>query len=105
MDGLNCWEFKNCGRELGGKREKDLGICPASTYLPLEGVHDGIASGRACWVVAGTMCGGDVSGTFAEKLGDCLECDFYDLVRTDEGDGFLPILELLKMVDRRARLL
>jgi hypothetical protein len=105
MERLNCWEFRKCGRELGGNMEKEEGICPASTYLPLDGVHDGIASGRACWVVAGTMCEGEVSGTFAEKLGDCRDCEFYDLVRSEEGDGFMHTHELLNMVDRRARLL
>jgi len=105
MQRLNCWEFRRCGRELGGDREKDLGICPASTYLPLDGVHEGIASGRACWVVAGTMCSDKVSGTFAHKIGDCRECEFYELVRTEEGDGFLPTVELLTMVDNRSRLL
>ncbi|MFC1549612.1 two-CW domain-containing protein [Nitrospirota bacterium] len=105
MERLNCWEFRKCGRELGGKNEKELGICPASTYLSLEGIHDGIASGRACWVVAGTMCKDGVSGTLAEKLGDCRACEFYEMVMTEEGDGFMPTVELLRLVDRRARLL
>lgn len=105
MERVNCWEYTRCGRELGGINEAELGICPASTYLPLDGVHDGVASGRSCWVVAGTMCDGDPSGTFAEKLGDCRECGFYDLVKKEEGDGFMHTHELLNMVDNRSRLL
>ncbi len=105
MEKLNCWEFKKCGRELGGTREHELGICPASTYIALDNMHDGIASGRTCWVVAGTMCGGYVAGMFASKLGDCRKCDFYELVYAQQGDGFIPTVELMKMVDCRARML
>jgi len=105
MERLNCWEYKKCGRELGGSSEKQLGVCPASTYISLDGMHDGIAAGRACWVVAGTMCMGKVSGTFAEKLSDCRKCDFYKLVESQEGDSFTHTTVLLQMVDTRAGLL
>ncbi|MDH3390750.1 MAG: hypothetical protein OEL85_03000 [Desulfobulbaceae bacterium] len=27
--------------------------------------------------VAGTLCGGEVQGTFALKLGNCQKCEFY----------------------------
>ena len=27
----NCWEYKKCGREVGGAKVKDLGVCPAAT--------------------------------------------------------------------------
>ena len=56
---MNCWEFKNCGRDKTGE-------CPAYP-----------SSGMECWRVAGTMCGGKVQGTFAQKLANCMECDFY----------------------------
>ncbi len=28
---LNCWEFKGCGREEGGRNAHERGICPAYT--------------------------------------------------------------------------
>jgi hypothetical protein len=34
--GINCWEFKNCGREKDGVNEKELGQC--LTY-PDHGKH------------------------------------------------------------------
>ncbi|HEY6010114.1 MAG TPA: hypothetical protein VIX18_01485, partial [Nitrospirota bacterium] len=37
-----------------------------------------------CWVVAGSLCGGKIQGTFAEKLSNCLRCDFYNLVKSEE---------------------
>jgi len=63
---MNCWEYKRCGREAGGLRAAELGVCPA---FPL--------GGTTCATVAGTLCGGMVQGTFAQKLGTCLSCEFY----------------------------
>ncbi|MBI5187658.1 MAG: hypothetical protein HZA07_01095 [Nitrospirae bacterium] len=85
----NCWEFKKCGRELGGAHVKELGICPATTEKRLDGIHDGKNAGRSCWVVAGTFCNGEVQGTFATKYKSCEMCDFYRLVREKEYPKFL----------------
>ncbi|MBI3928931.1 MAG: hypothetical protein HY319_25540 [Armatimonadetes bacterium] len=94
----NCWEVKQCGREPGGHRVPDLGVCPAATDTRLQGVHDGKAAGRCCWVVAGTFCGGNVQGTFAEKFESCSLCDFYAKVRGEEGARFKHAVTLLKML-------
>ena len=63
---MNCWEFKNCGRQLDGNKAKELGVCPA---FPNHGKH--------CAWIAGTLCGGKVQGTFAMKVANCMQCDFY----------------------------
>jgi len=63
---MNCWEFKKCGREAGGAKEKELGRCPA---YPNDG--------KVCARVTGTLCGGKVQGTFASKVVNCMACDFY----------------------------
>lgn len=63
---MNCWEFKKCGREAGGAKAHELGVCPA---YPNRG-HD-------CARVVGTLCGGQVQGVFAMKLVSCMQCDFY----------------------------
>jgi hypothetical protein len=94
----NCWEFKGCGREPGGKYAKDLGVCPAAQEKRLEGIHGGEKAGRACWVVAGTFCGGEVQGTFAKKLQDCQKCDFYELVKKEEGVTLQETSVLLEML-------
>ncbi len=85
---LNCWEFKNCGRQPGGPRAQELGICPVTTHGNLAGVHGGTNAGRACWVVAGTLCRGRVQGTFAKKYVDCIFCDFYKDVKQQEAQAF-----------------
>jgi hypothetical protein len=63
---MNCWEFTKCGREEGGKNAEELGVCPA---YPDHGTH--------CARVAGTLCEGQTQGTFAQKLQNCGECEFY----------------------------
>ncbi len=85
----NCWEFKKCGREPGGEKVKDLGICPATIEKKLDSVHEGKNAGRACWVVAGTFCKGEVQGSFAQKYKNCEKCDFYQAVRKEEGAKFM----------------
>lgn len=64
---MNCWQFMKCGRERNGKNQHLLGTCPA---YPKHGTH--------CARVAGTYCGGEVQGKFAEKLLSCMACDFYN---------------------------
>ena len=70
---MNCWEYKNCGREQGGSKEQEMGRCPA---FPDHGKH--------CARVAGTFCGDIVQGSFAEKLADCMSCDFYQSEHYDK---------------------
>ena len=69
---MNCWEVKNCGRTPGGAKAKELGVCPA---YPNHGAH--------CARIAGTLCGGKVQGTFASKLANCMQCDFYKSTNYD----------------------
>ncbi|MDP2279047.1 MAG: hypothetical protein Q8K51_12565 [Nitrospirota bacterium] len=59
---VNCWEFKKCGRD----KTNDCLAYPKG--------------GRICYLVAGTMCGGKVQGTYAQKIGNCRECDFYNVM-------------------------
>lgn len=91
----NCWEVKKCGREPDGLRTGEFGICPAAVEQRLDGTHGGKSAGRACWVVAGTLCGGRIEGTFAKKYGNCSKCDFYKAVKTEERSNFLLSPDLL----------
>ncbi len=86
MKKKNCWEFKKCGRQPGGEHVLDLGICPAAIEKRLDGANDGLNAGRACWVIAGTLCGGKVQGSFAQKYGSCEKCDFYQAVKIEEAE-------------------
>jgi hypothetical protein len=88
MEKQNCWEFKKCGREPRGAKSAELGVCPASTEKKVHRVHGGMNGGRACWALTGTFCGGKVQGSFASKLTNCMECEFYKQVSSEEGKAY-----------------
>lgn len=84
MESLNCWEVKNCGREPGGEKVAELGVCPAATDVNANGINGGTNGGRICWAVTGTLCGGEVQGTFAKKELTCMACEFFKEVKADQ---------------------
>lgn len=88
MKKQNCWEFKNCGREPGGAKVGELCVCSAAITVEGDGINGGQNSGRVCWAVAGTLCKGEIQGSFALKIKNCVECDFYKSVREEEGFRF-----------------
>ena len=95
---MNCWEFHRCEREPNGKKVGEFGVCPAATTKHAHGINNGINAGRACWVVSGSLCGGSIQGKYAEKLGGCLKCDFFNRVREEEGLRFLSSREIMKIL-------
>ena len=54
----------------------------------MNGTNGGVNGGRICWALAGTLCGGKVQGSFAQKAANCMECPFYLQVKKDEGANF-----------------
>lgn len=85
MAKTNCWEFKKCGRQPGGAKAAELGICAASIEARTDGINGGQNGGRVCWAVTGTLCGGRVQGTFARKIVNCLmDCEFFKSVLREE---------------------
>lgn len=98
---LNCWEFNNCGREPGGNNIEKYGPCPAALDKRLDGYNSGTNAGRACWAVAGTLCGGAPKGLIALKLRDCMKCEFHHTVIKEENLGKRPndsVSELLTKI-------
>ena len=90
----NCWELKKCGRELGGAKVREFGVCPAATETRAEGIHGGKNGGRACWAITGTLCRGETQGRFVDKAKGCLRCDFFELVQRDEGKDLRNVQEI-----------
>jgi eukaryotic-like serine/threonine-protein kinase len=80
----NCWEYMKCGREPGGIKSDEFGICPAAADISFDGINSGTCGGRICWAIAGTFCEGKVQGTFAEKRNSCMSCSFYKTVQEEE---------------------
>jgi len=68
----HCWQIRNCG-------ESD---CPAYKN----------ECGR-CWLIAGTMCGGEIQGKFADKYHSCTECEVYR-----QAIGTDPVVRLRELV-------
>ncbi len=93
MGRRNCWEIKQCGREVNGRRVSELGVCPAATDESCDSLNGGRNGGRICWAVAGTLCGSQVQGSYAEKRLTCMSCDIYTLVREEEGPERFRILK------------
>ena len=85
MSKINCWEFKRCGREPGGSKVHEMGTCPAATLTEADGFCGGKNGGRACAYITGTFCSNTIQGTHREKEKHCGECDFYKLLKTEEG--------------------
>ncbi|MBF0537123.1 MAG: acetylxylan esterase [Nitrospirae bacterium] len=102
-DKLNCWQFNNCQREVGGDKVMELGACPVSFETRLDGFHGGSNGGRACWAIAGTLCGGKPKGTLAKKLKDCMLCDFHRLVIEEEEDNYKSVALFLKEFRREEK--
>lgn len=97
----NCWEFKKCGREPGGAKVKELGVCPAARETGLNGMNCGKNGGRCCWACAGTFCEGKVQGVFASKITTCLRCDFFKLVAKEEAGNLKTAKDILSKLEKR----
>lgn len=82
---VNCWTYKQCGREPGGHRVAELGACPAATDTLADSINGGRNGGRVCWVVRGTQCNAGNQGAALGKAAECARCDFRHLVELEEN--------------------
>ncbi len=77
---IPCWELKQCKYDT----------CPAY----------GSAENLRCWQVAGTHCGGEVQGVFAQKLGRCERCEVFAAACPDKithlGETFNNMMAVLE---------
>jgi hypothetical protein len=80
---LNCWQFKNCGRESGGLLAECLGVCPVSVAAKYDGENGGQAGGRVCWKVTGACLRCESAATGLGK--PCHECPFYVRVSYEQA--------------------
>lgn len=58
------------------------------------------AQDRRCWQIAGTYCGGEVQGVFAQKLERCDQCEVFKASRPDKltalGEDFNNMMAMLQ---------
>ncbi|RJR14736.1 MAG: PAS domain S-box protein [Nitrospiraceae bacterium] len=75
-----CYEEKNCGK----------------TDCPCYGKE-----AMRCWKVAGTYCGGQVQGAFAQKYGHCNQCSVFKSATADPiyqiGEYFNNMMHILRV--------
>ncbi len=98
----NCWEVKGCGQQ---RREHNntLVKCPVPEMAASDGINGGKNAGRICWLIANTMCRGDNATTFEDMIKVCTECDFYKLVREEEGKMLMYSIEVLQETYEKAK--
>jgi hypothetical protein len=89
MQKKNCWEIKKCGREPGGARSKELGVCPTASDISVDGLNNGKNGGRICWAIAGTLCRGEVQGLFAKNEVSCMACEVFKQIKAEEKTNFM----------------
>ena len=81
---LNCWEYKNCGRQKGGLMAPILGECVVSTYMKFDGLNEGVGAGRACWMVPHSPVKTERSGSACSRR--CYSCEFYKRVVFEQAE-------------------
>jgi hypothetical protein len=82
---INCWQIVACGRQPGGDKVAQEGVCPAATERSADGVNSGTNGGRVCWAISGTFCGRQANGSEAVRLVSCFSCYFFTKVLREEG--------------------
>lgn len=75
---LNCWQFKNCGREPGGVMAEVLGECSVASEMKFDGLNEGVGAGRSCWMVRSSVC--KRAANQSAPIDPCHTCDFYKRV-------------------------
>ena len=81
----NCWEFMKCGREVGGSKTGQSGVCPIATTLDANGLNGGTNAGRICWVIASTVSNDKAKCTDLHRERRCFQCQFRYKVLMEEG--------------------
>jgi len=84
-----------CGREPGGMRAEELGVCPVTTKVSADGLNGGVNGGRVCWVIENSCCQHVLEEMGKQGDASCMRCEFHLLVREEEG-----VLDLCNTVGR-----
>lgn len=81
----NCWEYMECGKEPGGVRADESGVCPVAAAASVNGLNGGINGGRLCWVMAETCGHVNVKCSPLHQPSFCYSCEFRYRVTAEEG--------------------
>lgn len=89
---LNCWEFKNCGREPGGLLADSHGVCPVALALRYDGLNEGKGAGRACWLAQAEQAKSRLDDFRPVSCDRCADCDFHLRVLFEEEPADAPAI-------------
>ncbi|MBU0482161.1 MAG: hypothetical protein KKG47_13780 [Proteobacteria bacterium] len=101
---LNCWEYHQCGRGPGQVEVSGLAGCPVGSETSTNAMNEGTMGGRVCWAIGGSFCSGEKQGTFASKIINCQDCDFYKLVHEEQGQYSESINSILGRMRRKNKI-
>jgi hypothetical protein len=77
-----------CGREAGGRKAGELGICPVSLRSQPEGVSRAAGRGQPCWAFPGNACDHRSDGQPGQDSLACRQCERMQQVCDREGRYF-----------------
>jgi len=60
-----------------------LGECPVASAMKFDGRNDGIAAGRACWMISGGGCSKRLRHS---RSNCCVNCEFYQRVMFEQEE-------------------
>ncbi|MCI5219061.1 MAG: hypothetical protein D3914_07680 [Candidatus Electrothrix sp. LOE2] len=81
---INCWEFKKCGREPGGRNIEKYGCCSVPVSIEYDGMNNGKNGGRSCWILRESACEKIMRACRVDEIKECRQCHFHTYVRKTE---------------------
>ena len=83
---LNCWEFKKCGREPGGRNLALFGPCSVPAATGFNNINNGKNGGRSCWIIRESACEKIMRRCCVQEIRECRQCNFYRFVNEPEKE-------------------
>ena len=84
---MNCWEFKQCGREPGGRNVEKYGRCSVPVSVEHNGMNNGKNGGRSCWILREAACEKIMRACRVDEIKECRQCRFHIHVKKSECSG------------------
>ncbi|XCN75156.1 MAG: two-CW domain-containing protein [Candidatus Electrothrix aestuarii] len=81
---MNCWEFKQCGREPGGSNIEKYGSCSVPVSVEHNGINNGKNGGRSCWILREAACEKIMRACRVDEIKECRQCRFHIHVKKSE---------------------
>ncbi|MCI5148900.1 MAG: hypothetical protein D3916_05850 [Candidatus Electrothrix sp. MAN1_4] len=84
---IDCWEFKKCGREPGGKNIEKYGLCSLVVSLEDNKINNKRNGERLCWSLRESACEGIMRECCVNEIKECRQCTFYIFLQESYNQG------------------